>query len=243
MEEVIIACNLPTQANTRVIPIEALPRRDFQSYIPYFDLSFSLIGKTVDIDHGHKLFSALSYLVPAIHEIDSIAIHTIAGIPDDNGQLKLTKNSRLRIRLSANNIDLVYSLAEKSLNIGTHTVQLGVPQIYPLQPKDKLCARIVVIRPYQQPEPFLAAARRQLEKLGIQGIATIPTDRQGNPKRRSIKVNGFTVVGFTLEVSNLSEEDSLILQRYGIGGKSKMGCGIFVPVKERTEKVLEYYAN
>ena len=37
------------------------------------------------------------------------------------------------------------------------------------------------------------------------------------------------LVGFGLEILNLSDKDSLILQNFGLGGKRKMGCGIFVP--------------
>ncbi|MCA6558614.1 MAG: type I-MYXAN CRISPR-associated protein Cas6/Cmx6, partial [Pseudanabaena sp. M114S2SP2A07QC] len=33
-------------------------------------------------------------------------------------------------------------------------------------------------------------------------------------------------------VSGLSEEDSIKLQIFGLGGKRRMGCGVFVPMKE-----------
>jgi hypothetical protein len=49
---------------------------------------------------------------------------------------------------------------------------LGIPQIYLLQPVENLRSRIVVIKGYEQPETFLAAAQRQLEKLGIQGLSS-----------------------------------------------------------------------
>ncbi|WP_375503896.1 type I-MYXAN CRISPR-associated protein Cas6/Cmx6 [uncultured Nostoc sp.] len=67
--------------------------------------------------------------------------------------------------------------------------------------------------------------------MGIQGKAFITKNADGSPKRRSIKIKRFTVVGFGLEIINLSDEDSLTLLRYRIGGKRKMGCGVFVAVK------------
>ncbi|WP_230966370.1 type I-MYXAN CRISPR-associated protein Cas6/Cmx6 [Nostoc commune] len=124
-------------------------------------------------------------------------------------------------------------MAGKSLRIGKHTIRLGIPDIYFLQPVDKLRSGIVIIQGYQEPESFLAAAQRQLEQLGIQGKAFITKNTDGSPKRRSIKIKRFTVVGFGLEIINLSNEDSLTLLRYGIGGKRKMGCGVFVPVKRK----------
>lgn len=98
---------------------------------------------------------------------------------------------------------------------------------------ENLRSRIVVIKGYEEPESFLQAVQRQMEQLGVQGTASIPINADGKPKRRTIKIKRFTVVGFGLEVINLSDEDSLTLQMYGIGGKQKMGCGVFVPSKER----------
>ncbi|MEH2047982.1 type I-MYXAN CRISPR-associated protein Cas6/Cmx6 [Nostoc sp.] len=159
-------------------------------------------------------------------------MHTIAGIPKES-VIQLTKNSRLRIQLLVDQVRLVYPLAGKSLKIGKHTIRLGIPEIYLLEPTERLRSRIVIIQGYQEPESFLAAAQRQLEQLGIQGKAFITKNTDGSPKRRSIKIKRFTVVGFRLEIINLSNEDSLTLLRYGIGEKRKMGCGIFVPVKRK----------
>lgn len=128
---------------------------------------------------------------------------------------------------------LVYPLAGKSLRIGKHTIRLGIPDICLLQPAEKLRSRIVIIRGYAEPTGFLAVAKRQLEKLGIQGMATIQQKADGRVKHRTIKVHDSTLVGFSLNVTNLSDEDSLVLQMYGIGGKRKMGCGLFVPMQEQ----------
>ena len=149
------------------------------------------------------------------------------------GSLLLNEHSRLRIRLPADNIPLVYPFAGKSITIGKHRIRLGIPDIYLLQPVEHLRSRIVVIKGYEEPESFLQAVQRQIEQLGIQGTASIPINANGKPKRRTIKIKRFTVVGFGLEVMNLSDEDSLTLQMYGIGGKQKMGCGVFVPSKEK----------
>lgn len=130
-------------------------------------------------------------------------------------------------------VRLVYPLAGKPLRIGKHTIRLEIPEIYLLEPAEKLRSRIVIIQGYQEAESFLAAAQRQLEQLGIQAKAFIIKNHDGSPKRRSIKIKRFTVVGFGLEIINLSNEDSLTLLRYGIGGKRKMGCGVFLPVKRK----------
>jgi CRISPR-associated protein Cas6 len=101
-----------------------------------------------------------------------------------------------------------------------------------LRPADRLRARIVTIKNHQEPESFLAAARLQLEALGIVGDAIVPLDVEGKPDRKTIKIKTYSVVGFGLEVSGLSEEDSIKLQIFGLGGKRRMGCGVFVPMRE-----------
>jgi CRISPR-associated protein Cas6 len=208
------------------------PRKLLMPQFPYMDLIFSLIGETLPFDHGYKLFSTIANFEPELHKLETLGIHTIAGIPKD-GVINLTQNSRLRIRIPVNQVRLVYPLAGKSLRIGKHTIRLGIPDICLLQPAEKLRSRIVIIKGYAEPEGFLAIAKHQLEKLGIQGTATMQQKADGRAKHRTIKVHNSTLVGFSLNVTNLSDEDSLLLQMYGIGGKRKMGCGLFVPMQEQ----------
>jgi CRISPR-associated protein Cas6 len=198
----------------------------------YIDLCFPVIGETLPADHGYGLYSALTHWNESIHALEGLSIQTITGIPDKQGKIYLTERSQFRMRLPHEKIPLVYSLAGKALTIGKHTIRLGIPQIYLLQPSANLKARIVVIKGYQEPESFLEAALRQLEKLDIQGTVVIPINQEGEAERKTIKIKQFTVVGFKLGIFDLSEEDSIKLQIYGLGGKHRMGCGIFVPMKD-----------
>jgi CRISPR-associated protein Cas6 len=196
---------------------------------PYVDLSFQVIGDTLPADHGYGLYSALTHWNETIHNLEGLSIQTITGVPDEQGRIYLTERSRFRVRLPYDQVPLVYGLAGKALTIGNHTIRLGIPQIHLLQPASKLKARIVTIKGYQEPEAFLEAALRQLESLGITGTIVIPVNEEGEAERKTIKIKQFTVVGFKLGVFDLSDEDSIKLQVYGLGGKHRMGCGVFVP--------------
>ena len=198
---------------------------------PLVELSFSVQGKAFPADHGYGLYAALVHLIPEIRLHSEISISTIPGFPDKQGKILLTEQSCLRIRVSISKIPLVYRLAGKRISIGKHEIQIGIPKIYTLRPSESLRARIVTIKgkDYTQPTAFLEAAMRQLTKLGISGEVSIPVDKEGNPCRKTIKIQRFTVVGFTTEVSGLSDEDSIKLQQSGIGGKRHMGCGYFLP--------------
>lgn len=199
----------------------------------YVELNFNVIGQTLPADHGYGLYSALTHCIEELHELSGWSLRTISGVPDRQGKINLKDYSRLRIRLPSEQVPLVYPLAGKQFTIGVHNIVLGIPQIFTLSSASQLRSRLVVIKGYQEPESFIAAAQRQLEKLGIKGNLSISTNSDREIARKTIKIKKFTVVGFGLEIKNLDNEDSLLLQKVGIGGKRRMGCGVFVPFKNR----------
>jgi CRISPR-associated protein Cas6 len=212
-----------------VFATEHLNQVNNVSEVSYIDLNFRIIGEILPADHGYGLYSAIAHLCPTVHEQEGISIATISGEPDRQGKIYLSKNSQLKIRLpyEADKIAKILPLAGQTLKIGAHSIQLSIPQIFPLRPFDKLRSRIVTIKKFQDPEPFLDAVKRQMDTLGVQGNAFVPLDETGQPSRKAIKIKTFSVVGFSLVVTNLNDEDSLKLQAHGLGGKHRMGCGIF----------------
>lgn len=199
--------------------------------LPYVELSFGITGETLPADHGYGLYSAISHICPELHQQKGISLQTITGIPDKQGKIYLTDKSRLRIRLPGDKVPLVYRLAGQQLTIGIHRIKILIPQIFSLQPAERLRSRIVTIKKFLEPEGFLEAAKRQLNILGIRGTALIPTNMAGEPDRKTIKIKQYSVVGFGLEVTDLGEEDSINLQIHGLGGKHHMGCGVFSPFR------------
>jgi CRISPR-associated endonuclease/helicase Cas3 len=202
-------------------------------YSPYIDLVFPLTGQTLPLDNGYIVYSALSRICPAIHQLENISIHPIAGIPESSKQLRLTQRSNLQIRLPVDLIPFIYeSLAGQTFSIGQNQFQLGIPEHNPLHPFPNLYSRLVIIRRFQEPQGFLEAAKRQLERLNIQGTITLSTRANGQPQCRQLtienKTGTFPVRGFGVQVTDLNTEDSITLQKYGIGGKQKMMCGVFV---------------
>lgn len=202
------------------------------SYLPYVDLNFRVQGKELPSDHSYALYAALSHFQTQIHSLEGISVQPINGLHTENGVLTLSNASCLRIRLPAELVPLLYPLAGKQLIIDDHKIWLGIPEIHLLKPSSRLYSRIVTIRGYQEPERFLEAAQRQLQKIGIQGHLNLSTNTKGISTRKTRRVKQYTIVGFGVEVTNLSDEDSLLLQTFGIGGKQKMGCGIFLRRKK-----------
>lgn len=223
------------------------------------ELHFPVLGAEIPADHGYALYGALSRLLPMLHTHEiSVRIGPIRGTYVGDGKLRLEpRGSRLRIRLRPDHLPAVLLLAGKSLDLDGHSVRLGVPQVSALVPATTLFARTVVIKAsspkvnpedkasrdrqktkrYQEPAEFLAAVRRELGRLNVRALADLPLreagDRAGQPCRRVLRIHGKTLIGFSVIVQGLSAEESLILQEKGLGGKAKMGCGFFVPLKER----------
>ena len=206
--------------------------------MPSVDLSFNASGTHLQLDHGYSLYSAISRVIgPISHDPNGVGIHSIQGIRVGYNMLQLTGDSRLRVRTPVALISPFLKLAGQTLKIDTNRISLGVPQTYPLSPSPTLVSKLVTIKGFDEKKSFIEAVQRQLDLLSISGNVTIP-DRDtgphaGNPMRRVIKIKDKTVVGFTVLISELTMEDSVILQERGIGGRRHMGCGIFIPASKR----------
>lgn len=190
--------------------------------MPYVDLAFKLTGSTVPVDHGYALYSAISRILPEIHGAKNIGLHPIRGTYSGNGELILRDSSRLTIRLESERIGEVLKLAGKRLEIDSHSLRVGIPEVRLLRPRVSLYSRLVTIKGFMEPEAFVESAKRQLEKLGVEAEIEIG-------ERRTLRVKDKQVLGFEVAVSGLDAEDSLCLQESGLGGRRHMGCGVFLP--------------
>jgi CRISPR-associated protein Cas6 len=81
--------------------------------MPYVDLAFRLTGSKVPVDHGYALYSAISCIVPKIHEAKTIGAHPIRGTYSGNGELMLRDSSRLVVRMESEQIGQFLKLAGK----------------------------------------------------------------------------------------------------------------------------------
>lgn len=198
-------------------------------------------------DHGYPLYSALCRLLPWLHEDGEIGVHPVPGVLTGNRLLALTPASRLTFRVPSERIGQLLPLAGKNLEVDGHEVRVGVPRTLALRPAASLRSRLVVIKGFMEPEPFLGAARRQLEELGVKGTPgllrrTAPRslERKSGAEgrspfvRRTLRIRDKMVVGYAMQVGGLTAEESVRLQEAGLGGRRRFGCGIFVPSRTET---------
>ena len=222
------------------------------------DLLFPVVGSNFPCDHAFGLYTALSRIVPEFHhKACNLRIASIRGAYVGRGLLQVdSRISRLRLRLASDNIRLVLRLAGKAITLGTHRIRLGVSGGSPLMSQPNLIARMVVIKAssprtdpadnrsrdqtatkrYLDPLSFREAVCGELTRRGIQGQVELPAHetgpRAGEPQRRILRIHGKAIVGFSVNVRGLSVVESIRLQEEGLGGRGKMGCGFFVPLRE-----------
>jgi CRISPR-associated protein Cas6 len=213
------------------------------------DLIFPVHGEALPADHAYPLYAALSRVVPAFHDPAArVRFAPVGGPRFDRGTLRITAGSRLRVRLPQERIGDVLPLAGKRLEVDGHAIRLGVPFVTALEPAPALHARAVVIKcsargdkgknlRYTEVGPFLDAVREQSEALGVGGEWSVPVKasgpRAGEPVRRVVRVKGRAMVGFGVLVEGLTADGSIRLQEHGLGGRTRLGCGFFLPVRAR----------
>ena len=220
------------------------------------DMEFPVTGNPIAADHGYALYGSLSRLLPNVHpqgnkksssDKDSLAqilgIHPINGRLCGDRSLELTAQSRIRFRLPAEYIQDFLLLTGKILNLDSDRLTLGAPTIRQLTPAPRLYSRLVTIKGYQTENSFLEAVQGQLADLNIHGIASlvprsgevslegknIRTEGEELYIRRTLRIADREIVGFAVRVQDLTAQESLDLQIRGLGGRRKMGCGIFIP--------------
>lgn len=202
------------------------------------ELAFPVAGEHLPTDHAYLLYSALSHAVRDFHADEGgLRFSPINGERAGPGLSRLFAKSRLRVRLNADRIATVLPLAGKSLNIGDHPIRLGAPTVVPLTPATTLMAAMVTFKNSDNPERFLAVAREKLTALSVAGELGIPLNekgaRAGEPRRRIVHIKGMKIVGYPLIVQGLTADESIRLQEVGLGGRTRIGCGFFVPYRER----------
>lgn len=208
------------------------------------DLAFPVLGDSVAVDHGYALYGGVCATLPELHGADWLGIHPLDGEPIGDGRLHLRSATRLKLRIPASRIPQVLPLAGKRLLVGECALQLRAPVVGPLMPSPSLDARCVLVRLTNPPRvenmelgrPTLDTGKmaeaaeheleRQLGELGANGRIELLG-------KRTVSVAGQRLVGFSVRISDLGSDASLLVQARGLGGKRAMGCGIFRPTTRR----------
>ncbi len=198
-----------------------------------FDLLFRLRGSSLDIDHAWALAATLQRRLGE-ELCTRIGVHGVRLADSGNGWIRpqqpdaalpLSRRSRLEIRVHRDDVDAVRQISRKTLDIGSQQVEVGDSSMRKLSAIGTLYARAVRCAPEQSEDDFLARVAQELEAMGIQ-VSKMICGKAG-----AIRAGEKTLFTRTLLVADLKPEESVILQRNGIGDDRLIGCGLFVPHK------------
>lgn len=211
----------------------------------FLEIQFALRGKTLPADHGYALYSAMKKLLQDTDDESlpkdlpsDVRICSIPGMPDQAGMIYLNRGSRFRLRCPSEQMQIWYRfLQNQVVDIRGHLIRLVQPRITLPEASDTLASRMVTFKleaidHLDVPRYFLESCQRGLERIEVKGQAFIPSDADGDLARRTLQVKDKKIVGYSVVVEGLSQEDSLKLQWHGLGGRQHFGCGWFYPSRE-----------
>jgi CRISPR-associated protein Cas6 len=191
-----------------------------------FMLDLPINGYRVPIDHGYKLYGAITQLNPALHEAGGWFLHPLRGACDAE-YIYLDHRSRLCISVSSSLAKEVVRIAGKRAMVDSEPLRFGLPSVRSFEPCSKLYAAFVTFAKVTEEEVFSDLFQTRLSTL----LGTGATFTLG--RKRIRRVAGAGIVGYDVAVVVSDEASSLLLQQVGIGGRRRMGGGVFVPVKPR----------
>ena len=191
------------------------------SFDPWIELRWPVMGDRIKLDHCYRLYAALIGVDPRLKELDWQQ-GGIAGQQIDRDWIKLGRDSHLMLRCPLSSHSVLEALDGRSIRIGQSIIELGVSEGNAIVPSSNLYSPFVTTKTILVFDPFSfgVSIGKQLQSIGIQ-TSPILGDR------KTIKIKDDIVQGFALRFCALEPEASMILQSFGLGGRRKIGGGVF----------------
>ncbi|MBI1942222.1 MAG: type I-MYXAN CRISPR-associated protein Cas6/Cmx6 [Betaproteobacteria bacterium] len=200
------------------------------------DAVFAIACRSLPVDHAYALQQAVQAALPWFAEEPGAGLHTIHGAASASGWmrpegahdlLQLSHRAKLVLRLPRHRLADAAALLGRTLEVAGWPLRVDKLSERPLSRITNLFSRGVVMKGQESEETrFLAAAGEALGALGIRASTMIcgRVTPLATPAR--------TYRTRSLMVAGLTPEQSLELQRRGLGEERRLGCGLFIPHKD-----------
>jgi CRISPR-associated protein Cas6 len=140
--------------------------------------------------------------------------------------LYLSQRAKLALRLPGHRLRDAAALVGQSMQVAGSPLRVESLSLRALSRIGNVFARGVVLGAAGTEADFLAAADEELAALGVR-----PGERLCG-RTTSIATPACTYEARSLMLAGLAPEQSLALQRHGLGALRKLGCGLFIPHKD-----------
>lgn len=188
------------------------------------DIVFDLEGTLVPHDYPFALWTEIVRTLEWLKEEQNVGILPLRGSAS-GGNTLLSKRTKLILRVPAERAAQTTRLTGQQLKIGDNLLVVGKGRERALQPATTLHSNMVESNLSEV--EFIADMQKKLHKMDIN--CNLICD-----KYRKISGTQAELTGFGLVLHDLNPEASLQIQRTGLGGARRYGCGIFVPFKAIT---------
>ena len=201
------------------------------------DVVFTIDCRELPVDHAHSLSTAIRRAAPWISEDAQIGIHTVHVAGSQNGwerpehgtatRLLLSRRTKLTIRAPKQAVErLQQDLCSAVLDVDGCLLTVGEAHTRLLSKQGTLQARYVVAESVDETdEAFLGRMAHELSELGIR------VRRALCGRTNLLMTPAGPIATRSLMLADLTPEESVRLQRHGLGPLRQMGCGIFIPHK------------
>jgi len=199
------------------------------------DAVFAIECRSLPVDHAYALSTAIQAALPWFAQEPQAGLHTVHGAASGAGwrrpegedaQLQLSRRTKLVLRLPGHRMADAAALSGRTLDVAGSAMRVGRLSARPLLRIASLFSRSVMFEGVADEDAFVAAAVEALRALGVEAATmlcgrdvTLATP-QGSYRTRSLMLTVAT------------PDQSLALQRHGLGEARKLGCGVFIPHKD-----------
>lgn len=207
------------------------------------ELNFRVEGNSLlPYDNGYLLFSSMCRIMPDLHAMENTLISRINGDTiKKTKQIEITKNSNFSIRLPKRYCNIfLNNFFEKKLTILKSEILLREVILNNITGKKSLYSDLVLLinkdenntKTVPNPFDYLNKIFQILKNENINGIPELLKQRKEKLnnnyyRMRTCRIHKHNLVGYSLKINNLNENDSILLQKKGLGSGKKCGCGFF----------------
>jgi CRISPR-associated protein Cas6 len=198
------------------------------------DAVFAIECRTLPVDHAYALSAAIQAALPWFADEPQAGLHTVHGAASGSGWmrpegadalLQLSHRARLALRLPAHRAQEAAALVGRTLQVAGWPLRVEKMALRPLSRITTLFSRCVVLAEGDE-AAFVGAAIEELGALGIRA------ERMVCGRVTPVATPERTYQARSLMLAGLALEQSLLLQRSGLGAGRKFGCGLFIPHKD-----------
>jgi CRISPR-associated protein Cas6 len=198
------------------------------------DAVFAIACRCLPVDHAYALQQAIQDALPWFAQEPRAGLHTVHGAASGSGWmrpegadalLQLSHRARLALRLPRHRLEDAAALLGRTLQVAGWPLHVEKMALRPLSRITTLFSRCVVLDALDE-AAFVIAATGELGALGIKPASMVcgRVTLVATPER--------TYQARSLMLAGLALEQSLLLQRSGLGTGRKLGCGLFIPHKD-----------